>query len=245
MVLEYARQTLADLAHPLRPDVGCSAGQSMPLARSLRGQGSSEAAPQTDEKHVTGQRAQLHCRQRWFCPLASEGRASHELLHRLHVQRPALLPLGIEFAVIGRVVGLEPEGLLPGLEYAWTQTGGATVTLSAAALTTFAAPTGLTDDAVLTFALRVTDAGGLYGEDQAAVMIVAPEPQGLALTTSFHQVPAEHDGALDHPPVSNEGAGGRGERRVDVRAIRQRGRHPAPDERGRRHAGDGHRETVG
>ena len=82
------------------------------------------------------------------------------------------------------------------LAYAWTQTGGATVMLSAAAaaVTTFAAPTGLTDDAVLTFALRVTDAGGLYGEDQAAVTIVESEPQGPPLTASFHQVPAQHDG---------------------------------------------------
>ena len=49
------------------------------------------------------------------------------------------------------------------LQYAWMQTGNATVTLStpAAATTTFTAPTGLTADVVLTFTLRVTDAGGL------------------------------------------------------------------------------------
>ena len=82
------------------------------------------------------------------------------------------------------------------LAYAWTQTGGATVTLSApsAAVTTFAAPTGLTNDAVLTFALRVTDAGGLYGEDGATVTVVAAEaPQEPALTASFHAMPASHD----------------------------------------------------
>ena len=83
------------------------------------------------------------------------------------------------------------------LQYAWTQTGGAAVTLSApsAAVTTFAAPTGLTEDAVLAFTLRVTDAGSLSGEDRVTVTVVAPEPpEGPALTASFHDVPSEHDG---------------------------------------------------
>ena len=83
------------------------------------------------------------------------------------------------------------------LQYAWTQTGGATVTPSApsAAETTFAAPTGLTEDAVLAFTLRVTDAGSLSGEDRVAVTVVAPEPpEGPALTASFHDVPSQHDG---------------------------------------------------
>ena len=80
------------------------------------------------------------------------------------------------------------------LQYAWTQTGGATVTLSApsSAVTRFAAPTGLTEDALLTFRLRVTDAGGLSSEDGARVTVVAP--QGPPLTASFHDVPSEHDG---------------------------------------------------
>ena len=78
------------------------------------------------------------------------------------------------------------------LQYAWTQTVGATVTLSApaAAITTFAAPTGLTENAVLTFTLRVTDAGGLFEEDEVSVTVMAAE----ALTASFHSMPADHDG---------------------------------------------------
>ena len=64
------------------------------------------------------------------------------------------------------------------LTYAWTQTGGSTVTLSAAsaATTTFAAPTELTEDATLTFRLRVTDAGRLYDEDVVSVTVVAEPP---------------------------------------------------------------------
>ena len=63
------------------------------------------------------------------------------------------------------------------LRYAWTQTDGAAVTLSApsSAATTFAAPTGLAGDAVLTFTLRVTDAAGLYAEDAVTVTVVAGE----------------------------------------------------------------------
>ena len=63
------------------------------------------------------------------------------------------------------------------LQYAWMQTGDATVTLStpAAATTTFAAPTGLTADVVLTFTLRVTDAGGLSAADTVAVTVVVPD----------------------------------------------------------------------
>ena len=64
------------------------------------------------------------------------------------------------------------------LTYAWTQTGGPTVTLSAAssATTTFAAPTELIEDATLTFRLRVTDAGRLYDEDVVSVAVVAEPP---------------------------------------------------------------------
>ena len=63
------------------------------------------------------------------------------------------------------------------LQYAWMQTGDATVTLStpAAATTTFAAPTGLTADMVLRFTLRVTDAGGLSAADTVAVTVVVPD----------------------------------------------------------------------
>ena len=63
------------------------------------------------------------------------------------------------------------------LQYAWTQTGDAMVTLStpAAATTTFTAPTGLTADVVLTFTLRVTDAGGLSAAATVAVTVVVPD----------------------------------------------------------------------
>ena len=64
------------------------------------------------------------------------------------------------------------------LSYAWTQTGGPAVTLSAAssATTTFAAPTALAENATLAFRLRVTDAGGLYDEDAVSVTVVAEPP---------------------------------------------------------------------
>ena len=83
------------------------------------------------------------------------------------------------------------------LQYAWTQVSGTALTLSAPseAVTTFAAPTGLTEDAVLTFSLQVTDPDGLSGEDAVAVTVVAPdEPEGPALTARFHGMPASHDG---------------------------------------------------
>ena len=84
------------------------------------------------------------------------------------------------------------------LQYAWTQTGGATVTLSAPseAVTTFVAPTGRTEDAVLTFTLRVTDDGGLTAEDALAVTIVAAEEPERPLTATFLGMPASHDGTL-------------------------------------------------
>ena len=82
------------------------------------------------------------------------------------------------------------------LQYAWMQTGDATVTLStpAAATTTFAAPTGLTADVVLLFTLRVTDAGGLSAADTVAVTVVRGGGQtGLEIVgpTSFTVVEGE------------------------------------------------------
>ena len=82
------------------------------------------------------------------------------------------------------------------LRYAWTQTDGAAVTLSApsSVVTTFAAPTGLAGDAVLLFTLRVTDAGGLYAEDAVTVTVVAADVQtGPAVIgpTSFTVVEGE------------------------------------------------------
>ncbi len=81
----------------------------------------------------------------------------------------------------GATVTLSGEGSDPdagdALTYAWTQTGGGTVTLSDAAVAspTFTAPDNLTADAALTFALRVTDTAGLYHEDSATVTVEGPE----------------------------------------------------------------------
>ena len=57
--------------------------------------------------------------------------------------------------------GTDPEALGEALTYAWTQTGGESVTLSGASTATasFTAPTELVTDAVLVFSLVVTDAG--------------------------------------------------------------------------------------
>ena len=79
------------------------------------------------------------------------------------------------------------------LSYAWTQTGGTTVTLSGGttATATFTAPPGLTADAVLTFTLKVTDEAGLYHEDTVSVAVTASP----ALTAAFEQAPDSHDGS--------------------------------------------------
>ena len=80
------------------------------------------------------------------------------------------------------------------LTYAWTQTGGTTVTLASApaSATTFTAPTGLTEDETLAFTLRVTDAGGLYAEDPVEVTIVVTASD---LTARFEEMPETHDGS--------------------------------------------------
>ena len=101
----------------------------------------------------------------------------------------------------GATVTLDGAGTDPDagdtLGYAWTQTGGTTVTLSAAAsaTATFTAPDDLAADASLTFSLRVTDADGLYDEDTVTVTVSAPEQ--AALTAKFLYVPDSHDGATD------------------------------------------------
>ena len=74
------------------------------------------------------------------------------------------------------------------LEYAWTQTGERTVALSSPseAGTTFTAPTELTEEAVLTFALRVTDAGDLSAEDTVTVTVAGGQAGPEDVTpTSF------------------------------------------------------------
>ena len=97
----------------------------------------------------------------------------------------------------GATVTLGGEGSDPdagdALTYAWTQTGGGTVTLSDAAVAsaTFTAPDNLTADAALTFALRVTDTAGLYHEDSVTVTV----PAGAVLTAAFENAPASHDGS--------------------------------------------------
>ena len=82
------------------------------------------------------------------------------------------------------------------LEYRWTQTAGTTVTLSSpsSSTTSFTAPADLSADEVLRFNLRVTDGGGLYGEDEVAVTVSAAARATL-LTAWTVGVPARHDGS--------------------------------------------------
>ena len=57
------------------------------------------------------------------------------------------------------------------LIYAWTQTSGATVTLTGdnTATATFTTPATFTQATTLTFRLRVTDSGGLHHDDTVTV----------------------------------------------------------------------------
>ena len=76
------------------------------------------------------------------------------------------------------------------LAYAWTQTGGATVTLSSAssAVATFTAPSNLSADETLTFRLRVTDGGGLTADGSVRVTVAAasvPAAPEVTGTTAF------------------------------------------------------------
>ena len=70
------------------------------------------------------------------------------------------------------------------LTYAWTRTGGPSATLSDTAVAgpTFTAPDDLTQDAELTFRLRVSDTGGLYDEDSVTVTVRAGASTGPAAT---------------------------------------------------------------
>ena len=59
------------------------------------------------------------------------------------------------------------------MSYAWTQTGGVTVSLTDAdtAQVTFTVPSDSPGSATFTFKLRVTDSTGLYSEDTAKVTV--------------------------------------------------------------------------
>ena len=72
------------------------------------------------------------------------------------------------------------------LTYAWTQIGGTDVTLSDATTPapSFTAPAGLTEDATLTFSLKVTDKAGLYHEDAVSVRVKARPPPAATFTVS-------------------------------------------------------------
>ena len=72
------------------------------------------------------------------------------------------------------------------LTYAWTQTGGAEVTLSdaSAPAPSFTAPAGLTEEATLTFSLKVTDEAGLYHEDAVSVKVKARPPPAATIAAA-------------------------------------------------------------
>ena len=95
----------------------------------------------------------------------------------------------------GATVALAGSGTDPDagdeLAYAWTQTGGAAVMVSDAAVATptFTAPTGLTEDATLTFRLRVTDKAGLYHEDAVSITVKGGPPPPPVVTIAAVATP--------------------------------------------------------
>ena len=72
------------------------------------------------------------------------------------------------------------------LTYAWTQTGGTEVKLSdaSAPAPSFTAPAGLTEEATLTFSLKVTDKAGLYHEDAVSVRVKARPPPAATIAAT-------------------------------------------------------------
>ncbi len=90
----------------------------------------------------------------------------------------------------GATVTLSGSGSDPDADetitYAWNQTAGTSVTLASAssAEATFSAPSDLAADEMLTFRLRVTDAGGLFAEDETNVTVLAA-PAVLGAPTDF------------------------------------------------------------
>ena len=87
----------------------------------------------------------------------------------------------------------DPEG--EALTYAWTQTSGADVTLSAATAVspTFTAPINLTADATLTFSLTVTDARGLVSAaaDTVTITVTAGDNDAPTADAGAHQTVGE------------------------------------------------------
>ena len=78
------------------------------------------------------------------------------------------------------------------LTYLWTQTGSqeGTLTNANAATATFTVPSDLSRIGTLTFTLRVTDQGGLYGEDTVTLTVVAQPPvitSATSLTVAENQ----------------------------------------------------------
>ena len=99
--------------------------------------------------------------------------------------------------------GYDPED--PGrVSYAWTQTGGVTVSLTDAdtAQVTFTVPRDSSGLATFTFKIRVTDATGLYSEDTAKVTVIAdmtgqrPSPGPPMVTSATSLTAAENQTAV-------------------------------------------------
>ena len=87
-----------------------------------------------------------------------------------HVGRDRRVPEGVTVTLTGSAT--DPEG--EAVTYAWTQIGGAEVSLSGAdtARPTFKAPKRLTENAVLTFSLTATDARGAASAAQTVSVTV-------------------------------------------------------------------------
>jgi uncharacterized protein (TIGR03382 family) len=77
---------------------------------------------------------------------------------------------GVTVSLSGSAV--DPDG--DALTYAWTQTGGTTVSLQngTSATASFATP-DVSSDTVLSFTLKVTDARGLSTEDSVSITVTA------------------------------------------------------------------------
>ena len=92
----------------------------------------------------------------------------------------------------------DPDG--DALTYAWTQVGPPTVTLTNqnTSMATFTAPSGLTDDVVLTFTLTVTDdPGGLSHSDTVEITVTAgtTPPANRAPTANAGNTQTVNEGA--------------------------------------------------